>query len=1330
MGENKVQIVIEVDSAKGTAQIKAVGDSFTKLQGQAAGLSGEYGKLSGAAGKAAAEKAKLAGGARDVSGGMDRAATSSASLSSALITLAGAVGAWKIAQQIEETALLAARVETLGVVVDVVGKNANYAGSEMDAYVESVKAMGITTQESQQTVLRFAQAHLDLGKASELARVAQDAAVIGNTNSSESLKGLMHGISTLQPEILRTYGIIVNFEAEYKKFADAAGRTTESLSSQEKQQIALNATLTAGKNIAGSYEAAMATVGKQINSLPRLIEEAKLKVGELFTPAMTVLVQEFSAQLKDLDKYLQEAAANGGMKQWATDIADGVKDGIKALKELVENIRVAIDIVKPFAGTAAEMLVMGLVAEKAFAAARGIAALGATLKVAQTTQLGMNTAMKGFLPFLVFYATYKGTEWLTSWADGTRQVEAETAALTESLKLQQQTLKGAEAAAAEKGRAQRQAEEAYTKQFMEDLRRLAAADDARNAAAQKTREDAMKRQADQDKKALERWDKEKETLGKSGLEKEMALLDAEYAAYQRVVEDKIALEEWFAQEKLVIELKQKSQSIALYEELYKATSNEAYAQEAIAQMQEILDAEEKKWAEILKDDDAAHALRLKREQEYVDKIKGEIKEVVAAEKGAAAERVSIARDVAQQSAAATTSYDGGAYGETAPGSGIGMYTGMPVGRFYINNSSTQINNWYQAARDAQEKTARDAADAAQKIADENKRIADEYQREYEARVNTFESLRGQFTGYLQQRERKNWGMTDYQSEFTRLSAEFGKAEVFETQIDLLTEMLDTLKSLDDIEQDMLDANRQLSEDLKSQSTSIADWLTNLGMGELAPVQSAEAYDTRYNDLLTAAKADTEKIGEFLTYAQEYLQFQKTYGSEGSYATAYGVVTGDVGDLGTTVELLQILSDLGLGTTTDDLGKLVQAFKDMGVPIGDLTKAAGLAKDALGKTGTTDTLNDALSLLEGAASTSAGQTGIALLLTELGKIPASADTATGDTGLNKLFTALGITLPGKSDIAAEKAGLLAGTLQGTEIPFGNIQTAIAEMFGGLNEGFSSLDTFFNEMAANLGLTYTPTNAGTATGYLATKYSSTVIPVQYTFQANGDDAWWVANYNGARLDTVTIPKNAGVNWASEYGIMYANRYKPSGPYMYKLSKGGLTQGTSIAGELGLDKPEWVIPTYEPERSNFLASAPPEFWKNLTPGVPDAMPILKNLGIVSPPRGSSSTPGGGFDVAGPYEPSRARLFDSSPPEFWQNSNSRASSAPAADPDAIGRSIAAQLKPLLAGLASASSGAGGKIELHVHLDGREIASSVENQLRQGHRGLIEQTQRIMRLS
>jgi len=1382
VGENKVQIVIEVDSAKGTAQVKAVGDTFAKLKGQASGLSGEFGKLSGATGKAAAEKKRLADGAREAAGGMDRATTSSMSLTSAITSLAGAVAAWKIAKQVEETALLAARVETLGVVVAQVGKNALYSAGEMNAYVEAVKKMGITTQESQQTVTRFTQAHLDLGKAADLARVAQDAAVIGNTNSSESLKGLMHGIVTLQPEILRTYGIIVNFEAEYSKFAASVGRTVDSLSSQEKQQIALNAVLEAGKGIAGSYEAAMGTVGKQINSLPRLIEEAKLKVGEMFTPAMTVLVQEFTAQLKDLDKFLKDAADNGDMERWATDIAGAVKEGIENLKDLIATIKSAIEIIKPFAGTAAELLIMGVIAEKALSAAAGIARMTTAIRAANVAAMGFRTAGTGLVATLTFFAAYEATSWLTSFIDGTRDAEKETVALTAALKLQKEELKNAEAAAKEKGEAQRIYEEAYTKQFLEDIRKLVAADDARNAAARKKREDAMKRQADADKKALERWEKEKAAIGKSGLEKQMALLEAERAAYERVVEDKIALEEWFAAEKLAIELKQKNQSIALYEELYKATAMDKYADQAIAAMKEILDAEEKKWAEILDNDDDAHALRIKREQEYVAKIKGEIKQIVQAEKEAA-------REVA--------SFVSPTYGSSPPTGmqsqiGLGQITGrstgllVPVG--WGDGQQSTINNFNPPAsyieqiNAAAEEAAREASRIAEEIASQNEQIAAEYQREYEARVSTFESLRGEFTGYLKERERRNWGMTDYQSEFTRLSTEFGKAEVFETQIDLLGEMLDTLQELEDIEQDMLQASRDLASDLKSDGQSISDWLSSLGMGSLAPVQSAEAWDTRYNDLLTAARSDRENIAEFLSYAQEYLQFQKTYGTGESYGAAYGSVTAAVTELGGAVELLEALADLGLGTTTDDLNGLLQAFTDLGVPISALKEAAAAAKEQLGGTGDSGSLNAALDLLKGAASgsagtisgsgsadsltaaltllkstasTSAGSTGLQLLLTKLGEIPGSTSAATGETGLKKLFDALGLDFPKATGTSATQTGTLIDTLQATDTPFANVQKAINSF---TTTGLGSIDSALSALATKLGITYTP-GIGSAAGSAiisdyaaANPYAKPLTNHPWTLRKYGEGALeyiWENTDSSGKLVSSVVTFGTGANWNVPN--------LASKPTDLWYGKGGLTSGPSGAGELG---PEWVVPTYEPERSRFLASAPPEFWQNLTPDAPDAMPVMERIaqayGIEAPHReigvGSAVASGlakggltAGPSVAGELgpEPERSRFLASAPPEFWGNlspyqpgdrpapdfwAGSLAGSGGSAssDPEAIGRAIAAQIRPLLAAL-SGGAGAPIQITLQLNIDGRDVRHSVADGFRQGDRELVDAARRVM---
>jgi len=55
-------------------------------------------------------------------------------------------------------------------------------------------------------------------------------------------------------------------------------------------------------------------------------------------------------------------------------------------------------------------------------------------------------------------------------------------------------------------------------------------------------------------------------------------------------------------------------------------------------------------------------------------------------------------------------------------------------------------------------------------------------------------------------------------------------------------------------------------------------------------------------------------------------------------------------------------------------------------------------------------------------------------------------------------------------------------------------------------------------------------------------------------------------------------------------------PPKPPLRTYGGGGLMVGPSIAGERG---PEWVVPTYEPQRSRFLESVPPQFWENLRGG-----------------------------------------------------------------------------------------------------------------------------------
>lgn len=503
---NTVQIILEVDD-KGSAKVKQFSSN---LKDQVKGISDNV---------------------KDSAGAVNQVQTSCSNLLGVVQKLAAGFAAWKVGELVTDSAKLSARVETLGVVMEQVGKNALYLQSEMHGYTDAVKKAGITTQESRQTVTQFVQAHLDLAKASQLARVAQDAAVIGNTNSSESMRGLMHGIVTLQPEILRTYGIIVNFESEYAKFAASIGRTVESLSGQEKQQIALNAVLKAGAGIAGAYEAAMGTVGKQITSLPRLIEEAKLQFGELFKPALTVLVQEFTVALQAAGKSLTEMEKSGKLAEWSRDLATNVKEAIEKTVALAKGIRDVIAVIGPFAVEAAKLLVLGYVAEKVWTLVTNFGKLAAVLKANKE--------------ILVFLAAYEATSWLEKWASGTIKIEKETEALRKTLAGQKQAL----AEATEAVRKKSAVEEEVNNKFQAELRTALGKQKAREEEEQRRHNEALKRQTTLDQEALKKWEAMKETIGLQGYEKDLALLTKEYGAYNRVVQDKVSLERWYSEQK-------------------------------------------------------------------------------------------------------------------------------------------------------------------------------------------------------------------------------------------------------------------------------------------------------------------------------------------------------------------------------------------------------------------------------------------------------------------------------------------------------------------------------------------------------------------------------------------------------------------------------------------------------------------------------------------------------------------------------------------------------------------------------------------------------------
>lgn len=175
--------------------------------------------------------------------------------------------------------------------------------------------------ESRQVVTRLISSNIDLANATKLARLAQDAAVIGQINSSDALNTLVHGITSAQVEVLRTIGINVNFEQSYAKLAKEMGVTSNALTEQDKLQARLNVVLDQAATLTGVYEGAMSNAGKQMRSTERIVEDLKVKVGGLFDQTSIFAVTAYTNSLKDTDKQMDSLTETGRLKSWGDTIA-------------------------------------------------------------------------------------------------------------------------------------------------------------------------------------------------------------------------------------------------------------------------------------------------------------------------------------------------------------------------------------------------------------------------------------------------------------------------------------------------------------------------------------------------------------------------------------------------------------------------------------------------------------------------------------------------------------------------------------------------------------------------------------------------------------------------------------------------------------------------------------------------------------------------------------------------------------------------------------------------------------------------------------------------
>ena len=245
---------------------------------------------------------------------------------------------------------LTARVDELGVALNQMGGKAGYSKDELDAYEKSLKETGITTQAARQSMMRMIRANIDLADAAKLARVAQDSAVSAGMNSSMAFDRLVLGIQKREPELLDELGLTLDRASAYDTYAASLGKSSKQLTLAEQQQAILNSIYEQSASVAGLYEAAMGSVGKQVRSLPRYIEELQLSLGVLFQPAYTAKVDAQRDALKELQEWFDNNSESieimshslGMLTSTSLDALSELVHLLVGMPKLIENVGVGI----------------------------------------------------------------------------------------------------------------------------------------------------------------------------------------------------------------------------------------------------------------------------------------------------------------------------------------------------------------------------------------------------------------------------------------------------------------------------------------------------------------------------------------------------------------------------------------------------------------------------------------------------------------------------------------------------------------------------------------------------------------------------------------------------------------------------------------------------------------------------------------------------------------------------------------------------------------------------------------------------------------------------
>jgi hypothetical protein len=277
VADNKLELVVEVDTTKANASIKSVNTGLSSIE------------------QTAAKSARGASGSIDsMTSAMVKGATAGNLLAEGIKSAVEWAKEWTI-----EAAKMAAHNARMEASTLALAKSHGLSAAEAKKYADAVQEVGFEYDEALHAIDRLIIADLDLSKATGLAKIAKDAAAIENISAPEALEKILQAIEFGNARALRAAGLRVDLEKEIQIAELTLGRT---LSENEKVQLRYNAVVREAAHIQGASAAAAGTAEAQMKALHREVNDLKEAVGDRFQDQFRSIVRT----LRDLVGWLKE----------------------------------------------------------------------------------------------------------------------------------------------------------------------------------------------------------------------------------------------------------------------------------------------------------------------------------------------------------------------------------------------------------------------------------------------------------------------------------------------------------------------------------------------------------------------------------------------------------------------------------------------------------------------------------------------------------------------------------------------------------------------------------------------------------------------------------------------------------------------------------------------------------------------------------------------------------------------------------------------------------------------------------------------------------------